>query len=109
MLCSNHTNSLRENESNKKKGLQKMKKVVYMVAVFFMAMATQAHAALDLTGVAIDTTDFETIAVFVIGALVVFWGIRKGIQLLSGSGEVSDSQKEDLYMDESELRNKYGN
>jgi len=59
-----------------------MKKLFYMVVGSFMAMATSAHAALDLTGVSIDTTDFETIAVFVIGALVIFWGIKKGISLL---------------------------
>ena len=41
-----------------------------------------AHAALDLTGVSVDTTDYITIATFLITALVAFWGIKKGIALL---------------------------
>jgi hypothetical protein len=51
--------------------------------IFFAFMSTGVVNALDLSGVAVDTTDFETIAVFLIGALVVFWGIRKGIKLIS--------------------------
>ncbi len=42
---------------------------------------TPAHAALDLTGVSVDTTDYITIATFLIGALVTFWGIKKGLAL----------------------------
>lgn len=59
-----------------------MKKMLAVVGVAIMGLAAQAHAALDLSGVSVDTTDFETIAVFLIGALVVFWGIRKGIALI---------------------------
>jgi hypothetical protein len=61
---------------------KKMKKLSVMVVGSLLGMASSASAALDLTGVSIDPTDFETIAVFVIGALVIFWGIRKGISLL---------------------------
>ena len=43
--------------------------------------STPAHAALDLSGVSVDTTDYITIATFLIGALVTFWGIRKGLAL----------------------------
>jgi len=43
---------------------------------------TPAHAALDLTGVSVDTTDYITIATFLITALVAFWGVKKGIGLL---------------------------
>jgi len=40
-----------------------------------------AFAALDLTGVTIDTSDYITIAQFLIGGLVTFWGIKKGLGL----------------------------
>ena len=42
-----------------------------------------SHAALDLTGVVVDTADYVAIAEFLVGALVAFWGIRKGLALLS--------------------------
>jgi hypothetical protein len=41
-----------------------------------------SHAALDLTGVTVDTTDYITMAEFIVVALVAFWGIRKGLSLL---------------------------
>jgi len=41
-----------------------------------------AHAALDLSGVSVDTADYITIATFLITALVAFWGIKKGLALL---------------------------
>lgn len=46
-----------------------------------LAVSSPAHAALDLTGVTVDTTDYITIATFLIGALVTFWGIKKGLGL----------------------------
>ena len=45
-------------------------------------MTSPAFAALDLTGVSVDTTDYSTIATFLITALVGFWGIKKGLALL---------------------------
>ena len=39
---------------------------------------------MDLSGIAVDLTDFMAIAVFLIGALITFWGIRKGLGLLDG-------------------------
>ena len=44
-------------------------------------LASPAHAALDLSGVTVDTSDYITIATFLIGALVTFWGIKKGLAL----------------------------
>lgn len=44
--------------------------------------ATPSFAALDLTGVTVDTSDYITIAQFLVTALVGFWGVRKGIALL---------------------------
>lgn len=48
---------------------------------------------MDLSGVAVDLSDFTAIAVFLIGALVTFWGIRKGLQLLSGGSEYKQDPK----------------
>lgn len=45
-------------------------------------ICSPAWAALDLTGVSVDTTDYSTIATFLITALVGFWGIKKGLALL---------------------------
>jgi len=58
-----------------------MRKILMGIGSAIMLTAGNAYAALDLSGVTIDTTDYETIALFLIGALVVFWGIRKGMAL----------------------------
>lgn len=42
-----------------------------------------AYAALDLTGVTVDTTDYITIATFLVTALVAFWGVRRGLSLIT--------------------------
>ena len=55
--------------------------VVGIGAAVTVLAAAPAHAALDLTGVTVDTTDYITIATFLIGAMVTFWGIRKGLGL----------------------------
>ncbi len=75
-----------------KKTFNKVKKSVVAVKVAVAAgiaavtgslMTSQpAQAAIDLTGVTVDTTDYIAIATFLITALVAFWGIRKGIGLL---------------------------
>jgi len=59
-----------------------MKYACMFVLVALFALVGNAHAALDLTGVSVDTTDYVTIAEFIIGALVAFWGIRRGLSLL---------------------------
>lgn len=47
-----------------------------------IAAATPSFAALDLSGVTVDTADYISIATFLITALVAFWGIKKGLALL---------------------------
>ena len=44
--------------------------------------SSPAFAALDLTGITVDQTDYVSIATFLIAALVAFWGIKKGLALL---------------------------
>ncbi len=51
-------------------------------AITVAAVTSPAHAAIDLTGVSVDTSDYITIATFLITALVAFWGIKKGLALL---------------------------
>ncbi len=46
-----------------------------------VAAVTPSFAALDLTGITIDTTDYVAIATLLITALVAFWGIKKGLGL----------------------------
>lgn len=67
-----------------KKYLTEVKNTVStgFLAVVFAVMASPAMAAIDLTGVTVDTTDYIAIATFLITALVAFWGIRKGLALL---------------------------
>lgn len=45
-------------------------------------VSSPAFAALDLTGVSVDTADYLTISKFLITALVAFWGVKKGLGLL---------------------------
>lgn len=56
--------------------------VLGAAAVAVVAGSPDTFAALDLSGVSVDTTDYETIATFLIAALVGFWGIKKGMSLL---------------------------
>lgn len=44
-----------------------------------------AMAAIDLTGLELDTTTVEVLAVTVLGGLAVMWGIRKVIKLINRS------------------------
>ena len=67
----------------KKNGFFPKVVAVFAAVVTALIIATgDAMAALDLTGVTVDKTDFETIATFLITALVGFWGIKKGLSLL---------------------------
>lgn len=56
------------------------------IAWCLVFMASKVNAALDLAGTMVDTVDYLTIAAFLIGALVAFWGIRKALGLF---GDVS--------------------
>lgn len=47
--------------------------------------ASNASAAVDLTGVTLDTTSPETLAATVLTGLGVIWGIRKLIKLINRS------------------------
>lgn len=63
-----------------KNAYQKIKSC--LIAAGAALVTAPAYAALDLTGVTVDTTDYITMAEFIVVALVAFWGIRKGLSLL---------------------------
>lgn len=50
-----------------------------------MAAASNAYAAVDLTGVTVDTSTVETMAATVLIGLGVIWGIRKLVKLINRS------------------------
>jgi hypothetical protein len=56
-----------------------------VIAAGGVVMASNAHAAVDLTGVTLDTTTPETLAATVLTGLGVIWGIRKLVKLVNRS------------------------
>ena len=53
-----------------------------LAMALIVGTAQPGFCAIDLTGVTVDTTDYMTIATFLITALVAFWGVKKGLALL---------------------------
>lgn len=62
-----------------------MKKVLALLALAACFVSTSAFAAVDLTGVTIDTTTPETLAATIVTGLGVIWAIRKIIKLVNRS------------------------
>jgi hypothetical protein len=60
-------------------------RIVTGVVLGSAVMASNAMAAVDLTGVTLDTTSPETLAATVLTGLGVIWGIRKLIKLINRS------------------------
>jgi len=56
-------------------------KLGYWTIIASITGSAPAFAAIDLTGVSVDKTDYIAIAAFLIAALVAFWGIKKGMGL----------------------------
>lgn len=50
--------------------------------LFTTVVASPAFAALDTTGLTVDTASYEAIALIVLGAGVGFWAIKKAIGLI---------------------------
>jgi len=59
--------------------LRKIGKTLVGVAAGLALAATNAAAAIDLTGVSYNTADVLAIAALVIAAIAVIWGVRKAI------------------------------
>jgi hypothetical protein len=67
---------------------KKVKNVIVGIGVSSAALAglaSNSYAAVDLTGVTLDTTSPETLAATVLTGLGVIWGIRKLIKLINRS------------------------
>jgi len=65
-----------------------MKKInlkLFVCALFAMLATTPLYAAVDLTGVELDTTTPTTLATTVLIGLGVIWGIRKLVKLINRS------------------------
>lgn len=65
--------------------MKKFKSVVPAVGAGLMLAATNASAALDFTGVTLDTGDVDTVMLLIIGGLAVLWGFRKVIKTMNRS------------------------
>jgi len=59
-----------------------MKTLIKIVGVAAIAGMTMANAAVDVSGVALDTAPVETIAVTMLGALGIIWVARKVVSFL---------------------------
>lgn len=59
-----------------------LKKAFYAIAA--VVCAAPAYA-LDLTGIDVDVTSVEAMALIVIGGLATLWGLRKLVKLVNRS------------------------
>ena len=62
-----------------------MKKYLSFAIMFALAFVGNAFAAVDLTGVTVDSTTPETLAATILVGLGVIWGIRKLVKLINRS------------------------
>ena len=62
-----------------------MKRFIAMVLGAGLVGVSNAHAALDFTGVTANTADVESIMGIVIAGLVALWGFRKVIKTTNRS------------------------
>jgi len=60
-------------------------RILLSLFVCMFALVGSAFAAVDLTGVTLDTTTPETLAATIVAGLGVIWGIRKVIKVLNRS------------------------
>ncbi|GHV04842.1 hypothetical protein AGMMS50229_06960 [Campylobacterota bacterium] len=66
-----------------------MKKFFSMLCLCLVGFSVSANAALSASDINISTSDFMLVAISVIGAVAVIWGIRKAIGLINGDDGVS--------------------
>lgn len=63
--------------------MKKFNVIALLIAV--LLVATNAHAVLDVSGVALDTAPIFTVAALVFTALGSMWAIRKVIKTINKS------------------------
>ena len=59
--------------------------VFVAVGLAFLGVASSASAALDWTGVTLNTTDVETVMALIISGLATLWGFRKIVKTMNRS------------------------
>jgi hypothetical protein len=64
---------------------RKLFAVVGAVSAAVLGLASHASAALDFTGVTLNTADVETVMGLVIPALAALWGFRKIVKTMNRS------------------------
>ena len=64
---------------------QKTKAMLPAVGAAVLVGASNASAALDWTGITLDTTDVDTVMGLVIVGLAAMWGFRKVIKTMNRS------------------------
>jgi hypothetical protein len=62
-----------------------MKRVLCCVVVGIMGAASSAHAALDWTGITVDTSDVDSAMGLIVPALIIMWGYRKVVKTVNRS------------------------
>lgn len=62
-----------------------IKALVAGVGIGLLAVASNASAALDLTGVTMNTADVETMMGYIIPGLAALWGYRKIVKSVNRS------------------------
>lgn len=65
--------------------MKKFQKVGALVVGGVLVAASNASAALDFTGVTLDTGDVDTVMLLIIGGLATLWGFRKVIKTMNRS------------------------
>lgn len=65
--------------------MKKFQKVGLAVVGASLVAASNASAALDFTGVTLDTGDVDTVMLLIIGGLATLWGFRKVIKTMNRS------------------------
>jgi hypothetical protein len=65
--------------------MKKLRLLVAGCAIALVGVTAQAHAALDLTGVTVNTADTYAVAAIVVAGIASIWGIKKVVKLLNRS------------------------
>jgi hypothetical protein len=68
-----------------KKIIKHARNAAAAAAVMVAIGVSNASAALDFTGVSLDTGDVDTIMLLIIGGLATLWGFRKVIKTMNRS------------------------
>lgn len=63
----------------------RIRSLAVAAAVGFLSLAHNASAAIDWTGVTLDTSDVDTVMGLIVVGLATLWGFRKVIKTMNRS------------------------